>query len=212
MDQITCMIVIKPQNNKASMKYITGSRDGTVKIWNPLLMQIEKTIKVTNNVWITSLTYMTRSKKLVVGTANRMISFYDMQVSEPKPLKPSETLLEKQFFKPYSRIEGLVGVPHCLDYYEWPLTWEGKPDNVDGYFETLFVGNDLGIIDLYHFTSREWHVCHYMPLRKDETKKRRPGKDKIHQVVDMTCCADEFEQNAKEQIKNSLNEKALAAK
>lgn len=64
---------------------------------------------------------------------------------------------------PSSRIEGLVGIPLCLDYFKWPLNFEGNADNNDGFLETVFVGDDFGKIDLYHFTSVDWHVCQYMP-------------------------------------------------
>ncbi len=53
-----------------------------------------------------------------------------------------------------SRIENLVGVPLCLEYYAWPK-------NKDGRYETLLVGDDLGICHLYNFTEPEWHYCEY---------------------------------------------------
>jgi len=53
---------------------------------------------------------------------------------------------------PVSRIEGLHGIPLCMEYYKWPK-------NNDGKFETLLVGDDLGICNKYDFTSAEWHIC-----------------------------------------------------
>lgn len=55
---------------------------------------------------------------------------------------------------PTSRIEGLVGIPLCLEYYRWPK-------NNDGKFETLLMGDDLGICYMYNFTEENWHTCEY---------------------------------------------------
>jgi hypothetical protein len=83
---------------------------------------------------------MTHSKRLVAASANRMISFYDLNSTN--------------YSVPVSRIEGLVGIPLCMEYYKWPK-------NNDGKFETLLVGDDLGICNKYDFTSNEWHICQY---------------------------------------------------
>ena len=47
-----------------------------------------------------------------------------------------------------------MGVPLCLEYYPWPK-------NKDGRYETLLVGDDLGICHLYNFTEPDWHYCEY---------------------------------------------------
>lgn len=83
---------------------------------------------------------MTASKKLVAASANRMISFYD--------------LASTNYQLPYSRIEGLVGIPLCMEYYAWDKNSEGK-------LETLLVGDDLGICHKYDFTKVDWHWCQY---------------------------------------------------
>lgn len=69
------------------------------------------------------------------------ISFYDLSKTD--------------YNKPVSRIENLVGIPLCLEYYRWP-----KNNNEDR-LETLLVGDDLGIIHMYNFTSLDWHFCEY---------------------------------------------------
>jgi len=83
---------------------------------------------------------MTLSKRLVAASANRMISFYDLN--------------QTNYYTPVSRIENLVGVPLCVEYYPWPKNKEGR-------YETLLVGDDLGICHLYNFTEPEWHYCEY---------------------------------------------------
>jgi len=120
------------------MKFVTSSRDGTVKIWSAHNLQHEMTIKVTDGIWVTCTHYMQATKRLVAASADRMISFYD--------------LASTNFNIPVSRIEGLVGIPLCMEYYRWPK-------NNDGKFETLLVGDDLGICHMYNFTTPDWHSC-----------------------------------------------------
>ena len=90
---ITCMIVLKPEdlsdiNSKREqplssaeyrkqVKFATGSADGIVKIWQGMGLFNEMTIKVADYS-VTSIAWMTFSKKLVVATTNRMISFYEI--------------------------------------------------------------------------------------------------------------------------------------
>jgi len=121
------------------MKYCTSSRDGTVKIWSAVDLKHLKEIKVTNGYWVTCITYMTKSEYLVAASANRMISFYDMKATNND--------------KPCSRIEDLVGIPLCMEYYRWP-----SHNIKDGKLETLLVGDDLGICHMYNF-KKDFHTC-----------------------------------------------------
>jgi len=122
------------------IKYITSSRDGKVKIWNGLSMKCEFTINV-SEFWVTAITFMTLSKRLVCASANRTISFYELNMNNIK--------------QPVSRIDNLDGIPLCLEYYRWPT------NNNDGKLETLLVGDDLGICHMYNFTSKDWHYCEH---------------------------------------------------
>jgi len=186
-DMITCIIMIAPEEPgisteqfKRKMKYATSSRDGKVKIWNAHTMVNEQTIQVTKEekdgkkdpskkIWVTSITYMTHSKRLVAASANRMISFYDLGSTN--------------YSVPTSRIEGLVGIPLCMEYYRWPK-------NKDGKFETLLVGDDLGICHSYNFTSNEWHMCEY----------------KIGSSDPNMCHAHEIEHDYKNKVEAIFNE------
>jgi WD40 repeat protein len=123
------------------MKYVTSSRDGYVKVWLAHNLQWHQEIKVTENIWVTCCHYMTFTKRLVAASANRMISFYDLD--------------NTAYQTPISRIEGLVGIPLCLEYYRW-----GSKNN-DGKVETLLVGDDLGICHMWNFTQADWHSCQY---------------------------------------------------
>jgi hypothetical protein len=53
-----------------------------------------------------------------------------------------------------SRIENLVGVPLCLEYYAWPK-------NKDARIESLLIGDDLGICHLCNITQADWHYCEF---------------------------------------------------
>jgi WD40 repeat protein len=133
----------RPESYKRKMKYVTASRDGKVKIWNAFTMKLEMNgeITVVKDIWVTCVHYMTLSKRLIAASANRMISFYDLSST--------------QYMIPTSRIEGLVGIPLCLEYYRWP------ENNNDQKLETLLVGDDLGICHMYTFIQKDWHICQY---------------------------------------------------
>ena len=174
-DMITNIIVIPPEDTtnlsleqqKRKMKFATSGRDGSVKIWNAHTMINEQCIQVTKEdaskkdpskkIWVTCIHYMTLSKRLVAASANRMISFYDLQ--------------NTNYYIPTSRIEGLVGIPLCMEYYRWNKTNDSK-------LETLLVGDDLGICHMYNFLTNDWHVCEYKvgsqdpnPCHKDDIIK-----------------------------------------
>jgi hypothetical protein len=88
---------------------------------------------------------------------NYRISFYDLN--------------QTNYNVPVSRIENLVGIPLCLEYYQWPKNKENK-------IETLLVGDDLGICHMYNITSTEWHYCEYKLGSKD------PNKCHQHEIVE----------------------------
>ena len=120
---ITCMIVLKPEDlsdisakreqplssaeYRKQVKFATGSADGIVKVWSGMALYNEMTIKVADYS-VTSIAWMSFSKKLVVATTNRMISFYEIGPNN------------RQNTKIFSRFENLVAVPLCLEYYRWP--------------------------------------------------------------------------------------------
>jgi WD40 repeat protein len=134
------------EQNKRKIKFVTSSRDGFVKVWHAHNLQWYKTIKVTDNIWVTCTHYMTFTKRLAAASANRMISFYDIEGTN--------------YNVPVSRIEGLVGIPLCMEYYPWRK-------NNDGKYETLLVGDDLGICHMWNFTQADWHTCQYKMGTKD---------------------------------------------
>lgn len=169
------------------MKYVTSSRDGTVKIWLAHNLQWDKTIKVTDGIWVTCTHYMTHSKRLVAASANRMISFYDLD--------------NTNYNTPVSRIEGLVGIPLCIEYYKWP-----KDKKDDGKIETLLVGDDLGICHMWNFTKENWHTCQYKKEMKDTLVCH---EDKIKSTFDNEV-AKQFKEEQKQKKEERLRLKAKA--
>ena len=114
---ITTMLTIKPEdliepnkNNpggktslneyKKKVKFVTGSSDGIVKVWTGMNLKYEFDIEVSKYA-VTALAWMKASKKLVVATADRMITFFFLN-----PINK----------EPQDRIEDLVAVPLCLEY------------------------------------------------------------------------------------------------
>jgi hypothetical protein len=118
---ITCMITITPEDQmdmpkdpnkkqfttgeyRKKVKFVTGSSDGVVKVWSGVVRmhnqqdttgKLEMDLKVSKYA-VTALAWMTGSKKLVVATADRMISFYPLNSVKKEAS---------------DRIEDLVAVP-----------------------------------------------------------------------------------------------------
>jgi hypothetical protein len=53
----------RPEPYRRKMKYVTGSRDGKIKIWNAFTMKLELNgaITVVKDIWVTCISYMTLS-------------------------------------------------------------------------------------------------------------------------------------------------------
>jgi len=54
----------RPEPYRRKMKYVTGSRDGKIKIWNAFTMKLELNgeIVVVRDIWVTCISYMTLSQ------------------------------------------------------------------------------------------------------------------------------------------------------
>ena len=114
---------------------------------------------------VLAITFMTHSKRLVAASADRKISFYEVNNGQ------------KFSTQTCSKIENLVAIPLCLEYHKWNTTSfidddivvedKGKDEKQSGRqkLETLLVGDDLGIITKYDFTQTDWHYCHFDPKK-----------------------------------------------
>jgi len=139
-----------------------------VKIWRGPQLRWVADIKV-SSYWVTCMAFMTASKRLAVATSDRMITFYDM----------ANIKANQKTQKMASRIENLLGMPHCMEYVAWPEIpgQSNKPrdENAkDGApkhkVETLLMGDDLGFIHMYNMTDLNWHYCFYKDYSKMEVK------------------------------------------
>lgn len=161
------------QEYRNHMKFVTGSADGRVKIWPYGRAECEQTLEVAckdkEHEWmVLAITFMSYSRRLVVATADRKISFYEI------------TNGQKFSVNTVSKIENLLAIPLCLEYYRWEQpsyidedqlaqcqTREKNGDKKENEKEsrekkeTLLVGDDLGTITKYDFTEKDWHYCHY---------------------------------------------------
>lgn len=130
-DMITQLLQVEPSLSSDSYRYITGSRDGSVKIWSANNLTVTTNIQVCKN-WITSLGLLRYYEKLAVGTSERSIVFYDM-------LKSNEIINT-----PVSRVNDLKGIPVSMDVL--------PSDN------TLIVGYEQGSLQAFKF-QEGWHIC-----------------------------------------------------
>jgi WD40 repeat protein len=132
------------------IKFVTGDIDGTIKMWNGIQLNFDMQIKVSDHA-VTAMTFMTLSKRLVVATLDRMISFYEINAGSRRNKIPT------------SRIENMVAVPLCLEYHrrkDQDAVGQTKKtsDDKDKWQEKLLIGDDLGIISMYSF-AKSWHIC-----------------------------------------------------
>jgi WD40 repeat protein len=186
-DMVTCILVLTPEAEGKSkfsaddeeekdeeekdevvegrklIKYITSSRDGTIKIWNGNSTKCSLTITV-GKYWVNCIQYMTKSKRLVAACADRTLKFYDLILTNVN--------------LPVSEIADFEGLPLCMDYFI-----KSKQD-----LETLVIGDDLGICYMYDF-SPAWHSCewrmddpeHYCCHIKEITDRYKPIEEEVEE-------------------------------
>lgn len=77
---------------KRKLQYATCSRDGTIKIWNAMSLQVEQTIDVnkpkkgvgqTGRLWVNSIVYMTKSKIIAAACSDWTVKFFDPNGTMP---------------------------------------------------------------------------------------------------------------------------------
>ena len=152
-DMITC-IIRADEKQKFTVKnmYITGSKDGTVKIWNVSnlsLMESFELAKKKSKSWVTCISHMKQASHLVVGCSDRSLSFFDLNASKSNMGIPN------------NRISKLDGVPLTMDCH----FFEKRKEHV------LFVGDDLGILHLFKFSDK-FHVCEWMASSEVVIKRK----------------------------------------
>lgn len=118
--------------------------------------------------------------------------------------------------KTISKIENLLAIPLCLEYYRWTSTsfidedivieHKSKDDKDGGRkkLETLLVGDDLGVIHKYDFTMENWHWCHFDAKR---FKKDEKGPADQHY-----CCNREIDARYQQKLEAAFKAEKEAQK
>mmetsp|Transcript_26608 Transcript_26608/g.47841 ORF Transcript_26608/g.47841 Transcript_26608/m.47841 type:complete len:974 (+) Transcript_26608:2642-5563(+) len=131
-DMITGLKILAPSRSSEHPRYVTSSRDGTVKIWNANNLNLMGTVTGTNS-WVTSLAHIDRCERLAVGNTNRSVMFYDLMRGHDF------------ISSPVSLISDLKGVPTTMEYL--------RDSNM------LLTGDDQGYLYQYKFSEDNWHIC-----------------------------------------------------
>lgn len=104
-------------------KFVTHSRDGTVRVWHAATLAHMRTLKVSES-WVTDCKHFSLSNRLAASSIDRAISFYDATSYEM-----------------VAQLTGLDTSPMCLGYWQ------------DLESEKMIVGDDLGNISLFDLVS-----------------------------------------------------------
>ena len=100
-------------------KCVSGSRDGTVRVWHTGSLAHLRTVRV-SEAWVSGLAYFERSNRIAVSSIDRSLSFLDGSSLEP-----------------IGHLGGLEASPLCLS------AWHKHG------CDRLLVGDDVGAVSLY---------------------------------------------------------------
>lgn len=137
INQVVSVLEEGVTDRKKMQKYITGGRDGKVKIWNATTMELAETINVVNKAWVSTICYMERSGVIAVGAGDRSLTFYELATCQPT-----------------SKLTLKDGMPLSIGYIY--LSSQKK--------EILAVGDDQGMLHVYKM-GEKWHMCDYQTLK-----------------------------------------------
>jgi len=170
---ITCVTYLDKYH-----QYVTGSKDGTLKLWNAETMQYVRTITFSLCSWVNALTYLPSSDLLVACGMDRHIAFYDLTAVVVNELLPVGRVkgMASQFLSQQSSAIKVIPIhsssstsaaatndsslltstPVCMDV----CTLVQQHQNQSSAVEYLLVGDDLGNIAVWKFTAPyKWHIC-----------------------------------------------------
>ena len=102
-------------------KFVTHSRDGTVRVWHAGTLAHLRTLRVSES-WVTDCKHFPLSNRLVASSIDRTVSFYDAGTYELT-----------------SQLTGLDTSPMCIGYWQDP----------EAESERMILGDDAGNIALY---------------------------------------------------------------
>eukprot|EP00742_Colponemidia_sp_Colp-10_P008505 GILJ01009216.1.p1 GENE.GILJ01009216.1~~GILJ01009216.1.p1 ORF type:complete len:1025 (-),score=150.44 GILJ01009216.1:215-3289(-) len=148
-DMVTKILCLEADNGERKYpRYITSSRDATVRVWNATNLQLTRTMR--SAAWVSDIAYMVGSSRVVAASTDRSLTFYDMGHGGDGIV---------------GRISNLDGTPLCLNYYQ--------PSHDR---EVIICGNDHGDVNVYSL-SNGWHACDgKLPCHADSIKMAQ-GKE-----------------------------------
>ena len=122
-DMISGMLPIPKQE-----KFVTYSRDGTVRVWHAGTLAHQRTLRVvhdgrTSTSQVTDCKYFSQTNRLVVSSIDRVVTFYDAGSFEQTDVQ----------------LTGLDTSPMCIGYMQDP----------EQETEKMILGDDQGNIALY---------------------------------------------------------------
>ena len=100
-------------------KFVTHSRDGTVRVWKADKLEHLRTLKVSDS-WVTDCKHFAYSNRLVASSIDRSVTFYDATSYEQT-----------------AQLSGLDTSPLCIGYWQ------------DLEYERMILGDDAGNISLF---------------------------------------------------------------
>ena len=160
-DMITKLIMCPASVSSEHARYVTSSRDGTVKVWNAQTNTLMTTVVIGEKKnWVTTMEILRKSERLAAGLSDRSIIFCDML----RPNDPSSKCI------PISRINDLPGVPLSMDY----VVERGR--------EMLAVGDDKGRLAVYKF-GEDWHICNIrMDCHREDIERRQSDQLDVYET------------------------------
>lgn len=130
-------------SDKNIVRYVTGSRDGLIKFWNPIDLTHIHTIrhqgKGPTQAWVNAMAYLPNSNRLAVCSMDRVVTFYD-----PFTFKAQSRIRDTGFNR-----KQLECAPICMD----------AASIHDGREEVLMIGDDGGNLLVYTMKQKDWHIC-----------------------------------------------------
>ena len=135
-------------------RYVTGSFDGTVKIWDANTFIVKKTIRNSpNNCWIMGVSYLPNNDKIAVVSMDGVVNLYDSQSCKlasqimNQPYVLDERYGDTKKFKKEEKKWVIDSTPVC-----------SSATQVAPNKDLLCIGTESGKVWLYTI-GKDFHIC-----------------------------------------------------
>ena len=75
-EMIDSMLLLERSEREKQERYVTASRDGTMRFWNAQNLAHIKTVDVSQS-WVNGIAYMPKSNIIAACSMDRVVKFYD---------------------------------------------------------------------------------------------------------------------------------------